>query len=958
MIIKQSQVRHRWGMWAWIVPPIAIVVYIVLLQRNQVPSFEFSEGNGQRIFLCDMEKTNATHFLDHDFTFEGAASQSSAFAHSGKHSIKLNAQAIYGLTSQIHLHRQASTYQLSVWRYNPHQIPSWLVVSASDPGDLYHAVQESKYYNEEDWEYLQITFTVPAGMESINLYCYLDSKANGAVYFDDLELRVFDLQATAVNYDIPQIELTVDPAGLRKLALKRKDAFKQGLLVSTDDDWVKAKVSDHQEEAKAKIRLKGDWLDHLSGDKWSFRVQVSDPNSFWRLKTFSLQKPETRGFIKEWYYHRLLKDEEILSPTYEFVLLSLNDKVLGIYALEEHFEKELIESSSKREGPILKFAEERFWSGIQRQFKSTGVGQDPVLLTDKENAFWSAEIAAFNEKQLATNPNLVVQYQRGAHMLTQFKYRQDSLAFLFDVAQLGKYLAIIDVMGAYHNLTWHNQRWYYNPVIDRLEPIGFDGFTEGNFGLSPGSTLVAEEAYKSDKDSFEPYRKLFRDSSVVAAYVGHLTRLSSVGHVHAFEAANRSRIRKLISALSDEYLDFDFDPDYVRKRAQMIRLSLLPYQNHSLQVTSNGQNQLHLTNKHLLPLLVYLDSNESGGILVYPHKQQQDAISVRMQKIPKLISYQVLGIDSMYTAEVVMTPMAQMPGSQTIHGPNFSTHPLCETMESTIVLKSGTCRSPIRIPEGYEVIVPAGCRIDFVSGNYLSSRSHIRAQGTEENPIILYSSDGTGGISVAQTTQQSYINHVVFRNLGTIAKDGHLLTGGVTFYEADVQLNHCAFLHSHEEDALNIIRSDFELSNALFDSSAFDAFDADFSTGQIRRCVFNYVGNDAMDFSGCKVSVDGCRLSHIGDKGLSVGEHSDVQVGEVYIEHAPIGVAAKDLSKLLVEDIMLDRVNTAFTAYQKKATFGPAEITVRNYQVKKVEHLHIIEAGSILHLSGLNVSMN
>ena len=45
------------------------------------------------------------------------------------------------------------------------------------------------------------------------------------------------------------------------------------------------------EKIKAKLRLKGDWLDHLKGDQWSFRVETASDKSWNRLKTFSIQNP-------------------------------------------------------------------------------------------------------------------------------------------------------------------------------------------------------------------------------------------------------------------------------------------------------------------------------------------------------------------------------------------------------------------------------------------------------------------------------------------------------------------------------------------------------------------------------------------------------------------------------------------------------------------------------------------
>ena len=56
-----------------------------------------------------------------------------------------------------------------------------------------------------------------------------------------------------------------------------------------------------------------------------------------------------------------LGEEGLPSLRYEFRPLILNGKNLGIYALEEHFDKILVESNKFREGPILKFSEDKLW---------------------------------------------------------------------------------------------------------------------------------------------------------------------------------------------------------------------------------------------------------------------------------------------------------------------------------------------------------------------------------------------------------------------------------------------------------------------------------------------------------------------------------------------------------------------------------------------------------------------
>ena len=54
--------------------------------------------------------------------------------------------------------------------------------------------------------------------------------------------------------------------------------------------------------------------------------------------------------MNEWFLHQFVAYSGLLALRYDFVQLYLNGDNLGIYALEEHFEKELIENNNRREG--------------------------------------------------------------------------------------------------------------------------------------------------------------------------------------------------------------------------------------------------------------------------------------------------------------------------------------------------------------------------------------------------------------------------------------------------------------------------------------------------------------------------------------------------------------------------------------------------------------------------------
>ena len=141
---------------------------------------------------------------------------------------------------------------------------------------------------------------------------------------------------------LTNLKLEISFRGMQTLDARRKDALDTGLLVSSEDDFVKAKISNLTEKFNCKVRLKGDLADHWSGEKFSLRVEMKDGSLIRGMSRFSLQAPITRNHTSEWLFQQSLKREDLMGIRYEFVNLFINGRFMGIYAMEEHFSKELI----------------------------------------------------------------------------------------------------------------------------------------------------------------------------------------------------------------------------------------------------------------------------------------------------------------------------------------------------------------------------------------------------------------------------------------------------------------------------------------------------------------------------------------------------------------------------------------------------------------------------------------
>ena len=118
-------------------------------------------------------------------------------------------------------------------------------------------------------------------------------------------LQKLDLwQVIKEKNQLPTLKLEVSFQGMQKIHAKRKSALNTGLLVSCEDDFVKAEISFLNQSHNCKIRLKGDLSDHWAGEKFSLRVEMKDGSLIKGMRADFLSKIlllgtiQRNGFIK------------------------------------------------------------------------------------------------------------------------------------------------------------------------------------------------------------------------------------------------------------------------------------------------------------------------------------------------------------------------------------------------------------------------------------------------------------------------------------------------------------------------------------------------------------------------------------------------------------------------------------------------------------------------------------
>ena len=267
---------------------------------------------------------------------------------------------------------------------------------------------------------------------------------------------------------------------------------------------------------------------------------------------------------------------------------------------------------------------------------------------------------------------------------------------------------------------------------------------------------------------------------------------------------------------------------------------------------------------------------------------------------------------------------------------------------------SVTIDQPLFIPAGKRLVLTAGQSIDLTNSAYIVVRGPIEAVGTNDNGIRVYTSDETGrGLFVCQADESSRLSFVTFEGLDTPDSGIWHLSGAVTFYESDVDIDHCLFTDNVCEDLLNIVRSHFYITESEFANTFADAFDSDFSTGEITGCVYHHTGNDAVDVSTTTLTLSDTNFYDIGDKGISGGEKSTIQFSNVTIETANIGLASKDLTQMTGSGVVINNAAIGLALYRKKPEYGPATMILSDVKMTvQVDMPYLIQEGSALQIDG------
>ena len=792
--------------------------------------------------------------------------------------------------------------------------------------------------------------------------------------------------------DIPTLVIDVPFKEMSKIYAKREAALQQGHLTQGADDFVKGEIRVEGRTVPIKLRLKGDWNDHLAGRKWSFRIHVRNGEQLFGMRRFSIQSPATRGFQSELMYFEVLKKFGVMSPRYSFVNVMLNGEPMGLMALEEFFSKELLEFNRRREGVIVRFDESLVWAATD------SLSHESVGWQGAFDYFSNAPIDAIGSGRIAESESLSRQYRVAVGLLRGFVNEELTASEVFDVEQMGRFLAVSDLFGAWHAIAWSNLRFYLNPVTLRLEPIAFDATLQKH--MEGGLSVINDEPL---------LLQIMQDPAVLAVYQEILEELAGLVHSGELVAMLREIEATQLQILQPEFrLLSKFPLDYLEPRIEILQqrfgvgsptlgneLYLLweaerrvyPILAHVRLIDEGGYQRLEIANavpKDVEVLDVYWANAASGervtveGIVLpmmvpargIGSKTQHWFIDPGIAPAPESwhleVSARLLNRPWIQRIHAITTyaPLTSSPVPESNVAEQLKLHSFLELEEEAnrLVVPEGQwlVNVPLIIPPGYNLYIEPGVTLKFAASAVLIVHGSLRVAGRSDSPVVFEAANGDrwpGLIVMGADENLSVIEHLIVKDTSGVALENWVLTGGVNFYASDVEITNTQLEDSHGEDALNIINSRFEISGLTIRGTASDAFDADFSTGSVVDSRFIDIGKagggDAIDVSGSQITVSDSEFINISDKALSVGEKSSMTARNLTMQNVGTGAASKDGSSLSLTNVTINGASFAgLTAYIKKPEYGPASIEARDVIISDTETPVLVQTNSVVSIDG------
>jgi len=263
-------------------------------------------------------------------------------------------------------------------------------------------------------------------------------------------LDIFYLSGLLPKSQIPHYRLNIKPQNLAKLSDSLPEPYTFTIYDRSRQKTVPATFVENALALPAKVRIHGDLYQHWSGSKKSYKVEFNK-RTFNGFSQIALILPETRDFYIESLASYRAQKLGLINLNSWFASLEINGQSQGIYFVQEHWTKDVLEKNTHNSDSDL-FGELDLinqWSW-PRLFENVDA--------------W---------KKYTVNPNSPTDFASIDQLIKLLDQSQDPHT-LIDIDSFASWQAHSMLFPSFHQDDGHNMRILFNSSSGLFEFIPYD----------------------------------------------------------------------------------------------------------------------------------------------------------------------------------------------------------------------------------------------------------------------------------------------------------------------------------------------------------------------------------------------------------------------------------------------------------------------------------------------------
>jgi hypothetical protein len=655
---------------------------------------------------------------------------------------------------------------------------------------------------------------------------------------------------------------------------------------------------------KIKLRAHGDQKDHREGDYLpSMQVKIDNGNIF-GITDFLLLRPKQRGQYNEILVTALFRKIGLLAPRTSMVNITFNS---GNYkfVFQEKIRKEFLENSGLKEGPIFE-GDERF---VFDQ------GDVPFVNHRVSNKSFSKK--NYVNEHITEKGLSILNFYGSNHSNKVFR---NSLVDYFDLSsQMGRddfldldiFDSLMFATDSLAGLSIQDRRFYFNSINNKFYPIFYDGIPKI---LTKHNTLLKKKIiYEEFTEVKKPYIKYVLPSM----FEGKVSPSAIHGAKHSIKLLDKINIEIFNRELANLGLNI------TDKRLSEI-LDLLI--NRLESISAFKENKVYDFKKKNLSFFsrTYFNNRfNNDRIIFYSQDEKYYYMCKVYYKDCKLV-------DKINFNKTKLMAQEEKYNSKRII---FTGKKYNKKIDKGWYFKNNSYEFKQKVIQGKKIHYTDGINLNFNQNEKILNIN-------KELPYarVLLKNLSIDGWTINFIDKTKIQNENLKKSIFT---DLNGLTGCLTFFNTKLKKINIQIENAMCEDSINLINSEGEIDNVKIYDAASDAIDLDFSNFRIKNIFIIGAGNDCADFSYGNYEIENLIVSECGDKGLSVGESSKVNVLNYESNKTNLSIASKDGSILNLKTVNINDTKYCYSAYKKKQEFYGASLKIENGQcnnyVKKIE---------------------